>query len=127
MPSSVANTRLSIQPGGSPRWTLGQRGTAAFLIVFLLLQLGIPLAKLLGPRPARLGWQMFSSYVVQPTISVVYRDSTVVIEQARFLAHLRGEIRTGDRLPVHLCRVLPQVQAVVVQDGAAEPVKTPCH
>lgn len=127
MPPSVVGSPRFIRSDESVRWTFGQRGAAAFFIVFLLLQIGIPLVKLLGPRPARLGWQMFSSYVVQPEVEVVYRDSTVAIDQTRYLAHLRSEMRTGDQLPKHLCRVLPRAQDVVVSNGVAKNERTSCH
>lgn len=86
---------------------------AVFFVLFLIVQIGVPLAKLATPRPARFGWQMFSVRHQRVRFTLVKRDGTIEpLDLRRYLGQSRGEVDLTKALPPHLCRVVPDLAAV---------------
>lgn len=91
------------------------------LVVFsavILFQLGVPLAQLWAPRPARWGWQMYATLPAPLTFSVVLHNGTVQpIDPAAYITLQRTEIDFATVLPPHLCHVTPGAVAVQIQQS----------
>jgi hypothetical protein len=94
---------------------------------FLAIQFAVPTALLFGRRPARFGWQMFSSHSVAPIVVAVRPDgSRAVLRVDDYFAFRRGDIdpRSFDRLPAHICRVEPAVASLFVRRRPGSPWET---
>jgi hypothetical protein len=88
---------------------------AIFIVLWLAVQIGVPLWQLSEPRPPRFGWQMFTDVKFLPQITAIRRDgSSVQLTASRYLAYFRSDFRSGyiQALAQHLCRVEPSLQAV---------------
>lgn len=96
---------------------------AAFFVLFVLIQTGVPLMQLAAPRPARFGWQMFSAAPRRLRVSLVLRDGTTrPVDLRRYVGLSRGEVSLDDALPAHLCRAVPGLAAVQITSSDS---KTP--
>lgn len=86
-----------------------------FFVLFLLIQTGVPLFRLGSPRPARFGWQMFSARQQFARFSLVLRDGRIrPVDLGLYVAQSRGEVNLETVLPLHLCRVVPDVASVQI-------------
>lgn len=93
----------------------------------LAVQLLIPLHQLGQPRPARWGWQMYSTIRPRSTFTVLLADgSAYAVDPRDYVPHIRTEIDLDPLLPAYLCRTVPGIVAVRITplDGPAE--VTPC-
>jgi hypothetical protein len=104
------------------------RAWLLFAVGWLIWQLGLPLVKLVAPRPARFGWQMFSGG--EPLRFFVRRGDGVEVEVSPLtvLAVPRPEIRAERELAAAFCAADPRAEAIRVQvgrDGARREV--PCR
>jgi hypothetical protein len=98
---------------------------AAFLAIFLLWQVVVPVAALLGPRPQRFGWQMYSTFPDLPkawTIDAAGTQTQVDVKQ--YFAQLRAEVDFAAALRAGLCDASGAV-AVKVADprGTTETIQ----
>ena len=89
------------------------------IVLFVTVQLVLASAALLGPRPGRFGWQMYSGYV--PVPAVWREDATGTLHQIdveRLIAYGRAEIDFTSALVRSVC-TQPDTAAVVtaVEDG----------
>ena len=87
----------------------------AFILLWLAIQIGVPLWQLTNPRPTRFGWQMYAVVKYPPQITAVRLDgSSVQLITSRYLAYFRSDFQPGyiQALGKHLCRVEPSLQAV---------------
>jgi hypothetical protein len=105
------------------RMRAAEMAAAIFFIVFLAVQLAVPIVQLLSaPRPARFGWQMYSVRSVPPRFDLLLRDGTsqpVALDS--YVTSLRADVPLVRFLPPHLCRLFPQAAAVRwQQDGGSE-------
>ncbi|HEY1012253.1 MAG TPA: hypothetical protein VGE07_06060 [Herpetosiphonaceae bacterium] len=93
--------------------TTRQRLLVGLCAAFLAVQALVPLAKLIGPRPARWGWQMYSMATMAPDFFAVSADGAEQPLDVRpYVASLRADMDWAKALPPHLCRQLPQLAAV---------------
>lgn len=101
------------------------RALTILVIVFLALQLTVPLLSLAGPRPARLGWQMFSDLAPMPAVWLEDASGTLhPIDLDQLLAYGRPEVRLDGPLVRALCR-RPGATAVVISRND-DPRRVPC-
>lgn len=102
---------------------------AAFFVLFLLIQTGVPLVRLWAPRPARFGWQMFSANPQRVRFFLVMRDGTTQpATLGRYVAQSRGEVNLERALPPHLCRVVPNLASVqIIASDAKHSRVHPCR
>jgi hypothetical protein len=95
---------------------------ACFFVVFLAVQLLMPLAQLVwSPRPARFGWQMYSVTSAAPNFELIMHDgSAKPIDITPYVTSLRGDVPLAHFLPPHLCKLFPDAAAVHYQmdDGS---------
>ncbi len=100
---------------------------------YLTVQIVVPAALLLGPRPARFGWQMFAAHTVAPAFAVEHADGRrALVDVDDFFAFRRGDLDPAvfDHLPAHLCRLDPSITTVYerrVPDPAAPIDAHPCR
>src|SRR4051794_30668377 len=82
---------------------------ACFVVVFLAVQILIPLAQLAwAPRPARFGWQMYSVASAAPRFELIMRDrSSKQLDITPYVTSLRGDVPLAHFLPPHLCQLFP--------------------
>ena len=95
---------------------------ACFFVVFLAVQIAIPLVQLVwSPRPARFGWQMYSVVSAAPSFTLIMRDGTTrQLDIRPYVSSLRGDVPLARFLPPHLCNLFPDAAAVHYQmdDGS---------
>jgi hypothetical protein len=100
-----------------------------FAVGFLAFQFIVPAVLLSAPRPARLGWQMFSGVTKSPSFWVVTTDGvTNQINLADQVGYARLDIDYLSKIPRHLCDTEPNVVSVRYQtanDTAIE--EYPCR
>jgi hypothetical protein len=101
------------------------RQIARLLVVLgLAVQIGVPARQLFRPRQARFGWQMFSNPTPRPVVIAIRaagaRDTLRVDD---YFAFRRGDLNPSyiERLPPHLCRVIPELEGVVIRRGVTAP------
>lgn len=93
-----------------------QRVAMTFVVIFLVVQIAVPLAALAGPRPGRFSWQMYSGVRTQATFSIVHQDGSLTPVTPRdYVAHPRLDIDFVAWLPDHVCSVEPDAVAVQVE------------
>jgi hypothetical protein len=84
-------------------------------VLFLLIQIGVPLVRLRAPRPARFGWQMFSASPQRIRFSLLMQDGTTQpANLGKYVAQSRGEVNLEEALPRHLCRMVSDVVSVEI-------------
>ena len=84
-----------------------------FIILFLSIQIAVPVVKLLSPRPVRFGWHMFTVTPPRRDVVLLMRNGSSQPADLRpYLAQARGELHLDDVLPAHLCRMMPDVAVV---------------
>jgi hypothetical protein len=95
------------------------RPTAALLIaLFLIIQLTLPISRLGDDSAKRFGWQMFSKSSTPPGFVVRMNDGAEVeISLDDYTAILRADIALIDRMPPHLCAIMPDALSVTWQTG----------
>lgn len=88
------------------------------LALLLLTQFALPAALLWAPRPARWGWQMYSTVAPPLELSLVAADgNTTLLDSGDYLGWNRGEIDTSSVLPPFVCQQHPEARAVLVRRG----------
>lgn len=88
-------------------WSLKEVAAIVCFVLFLAIQIGVPLAKLRGPRPAPFGWQMFAAIGRRPKFSIVLRDGTIrPVDPSPYLSERRGDMKLEGAFPPHLCRTM---------------------
>ncbi|MGH7526000.1 MAG: hypothetical protein ACREMX_04790 [Gemmatimonadales bacterium] len=104
------------------------RGQRVVVLVYLIVQLGVPLAALRRGTPW-FGWRMFSQITLPPTV-LVKLSATSAFDTLRLADHLgfpRGDLQFGAALAGEVCRVVPgAVQVRVTPAGGGSWTDTPC-
>jgi hypothetical protein len=121
-----------MEAGARPRWTLPRVLAAAFVVVWLAVQVGVPVLQHLTTEGARpFAWQMFSRRVEVPRFKVVTADGTEteVADWERYLGRTRLEVDFARHVPPHLCRVEPGAVAVTTyrDDGSGPVARLECR
>lgn len=102
------------------KWTAWHKVVLAVIVLFLAIQIGVPLAKLSSRRPARFGWHMWTTVPSRRNFSLLMRDGSFrVADLSPYVALARGELDLNNALPPHLCRMMPDVAAVHVNSVGA--------
>lgn len=97
---------------------MSRRLVMAFVIAFVVVQLAMPAMALLGDRPTRFGWQMFTAYAPPPEVSVMSTDGELrPVDLDELLALPRPEADLISAIVTALCDD-PDTGAVLVErDG----------
>lgn len=94
-------------------YNIGPVLALAFIVLFLSVQIIVPVVKLMSPRPARFGWHMWTVTPPRRQVVLLMRDGTTRPADLRpYLAQGRGELDLDHVLAPHLCRMNPDVAAV---------------
>jgi hypothetical protein len=104
----------------------GRRGGALLLaLIILAIQVGVPVLALFDSRPARFGWQMYSTLNPAPQASVEDASGNLLpVDLDALIADPRAEIRWSAPLAGLLCRDGAAVAVVVTdRDGTT---RVPC-
>ena len=105
--------------------TIGGIAALIFVVLFLSIQIIVPVAKLMSSRPARFGWHMWTVIPPRREIELVMRDgSTKTADLRPYIAQGRGELDLDHVLPPHLCRMMPDVAAVRYRSKRAVSTQT---
>lgn len=87
-----------------------------WLALFALSQVLVPALLLLGPRPVRFGWQMYSAAYASPTITLLLRTGAErPLPLGAYIVRARSDIRIDDAAVVALCRVYPEAAGIRYQ------------
>lgn len=106
-------------------WTLRDRVVAVVFVLTVAAMIAVPLARVFDDEPGRFGWHMFSIGREVPDYTVTTSSGRVVdVDPADYLAGLRSDVSL-DRLPGHLCQVIPDAAAVLVVSDGSE-TRVPC-
>lgn len=99
-----------------------------FFIVYLALQITIPVVQLFRPRPARFAWQMFSGVSVPLRVQVKTGAEVREIDVREVVGNWRGDLDAEKHLPPFLCRRFPEASSVLLYYlEADEPREFPCN
>jgi hypothetical protein len=105
---------------------------AAFVVVWLAVQVGVPVVQHVttdGARP--FAWQMFSHHIDVPRFKVVRADGTEteVEDWQRHLGRTRLEVDFARHVPPFLCRSEPGAVAVTTYraDGSGPVARRECR
>jgi hypothetical protein len=112
-------------------WATRQIVVAIFIVAFMVVQVGVPTARLFGGRAQRFGWQMFANS--GPDVIVVGQQRagpSDTLDLKPYFAFRRGDLELSylQRLPAHICRVSNSFEWVAVRkrDGS-NVAKATCH
>lgn len=110
-------------PGSAVR-----RAVFWFCLVFVAIQILIPLFQLSQPPIQPFGWQMYSS-IAGHRYDVDFSDgSTRLIDPEDFVLRYRSEIDYRGHLPQVLCERLPDATRVIATNGVEKTKDTyPCE
>jgi len=88
----------------------------ALCAAILAVQVTIPIFQLTKPRPARWGWQMYSS-VRSPAklVAVLTSGEERGVDRTAYIPYPRLEMDTDAVLVDHVCRTVPDVARVRVE------------
>lgn len=102
-----------------------RRGAALLIVLILAVQVGVPIAALFESRPARFGWQMYSTVNPAPEAAVEDASGNLVpVDLSALIADPRAEVRWSGPLSDLLCRERAAVAVVVTdRDGTT---RVPC-
>ena len=105
------------------RWAARHVVVAAFVVAFVAIQVGVPTARLFGPRDQRFGWQMFATSGPDAIVVGQTRSGAFdTLDIAPYFAFRRGDMGLGylDRIPAHICSVSDSFAMVAVRkrDGS---------
>jgi len=107
------------------RWTPRSTAAAVVFLTIAILIVGIPVLATQAPRPARFGWQMYSTVSEVPEVwTEDASGARTWIDVMPFMGDGRAEIIWGPHLVDALCSS-GDVHAVVVRERDAEE-RVPC-
>lgn len=96
-------------------------------LAFLAFQVAIPSVALLGPRPSRFGWHMYSALPPVPQAWIVHEDGTEeAVEVTSLFVVPRAELDYAAALRDRLCAVSGAVEIRVQPDAGAATETIPC-
>ncbi|MCI0685445.1 MAG: hypothetical protein L0Y71_25370 [Gemmataceae bacterium] len=91
----------------------GNRAVAVFVVLFLAVQILVPIVQLTRPLPTHFGWQMFSVDRPLPRYWVVLDDGTERdIDVYEHIGVRRLDADYHRAFPEYLCRTYPAAVAV---------------
>lgn len=98
----------------------------AFVVIWLAIQVLVPAYALIQQRPARLGWQMYTSVTELPTVAIRRVDgSEQAIDLAGMVARDRAEADYAAAVRQELCLREGVATVIIVSHGERE--VTPCE
>lgn len=99
----------------------------AFCLVFLAVQIAIPLAMLPRPGVSKFGWQMYSGLAERHYQVLLDDGNTEWIPLGDHVVKHRLDIEYGPDLPPLLCRQISGAAAIVVTESTGRPAESfPC-
>lgn len=112
----------------APPWTLRERGAAAFFVLYLAVQLAVPIWRLSQPeRPGRFGWQMFAGTEARVRFVLLFDGGGEQgIDPIPFQVARRLDQRLDEALPAFLCQRGEHPLAVRVERAGLPPREVPC-
>ena len=93
-------------------WRKIPAAARAFVVLWLLVQLAIPIAGAMSDAPGRFIWHMFSSSAAAPLYTVTTPNSSVNVDLEDITARLRADLPFNEFVPPHLCATVPEAIAV---------------
>lgn len=100
-------------PTNDAKPTFTHRAAAVFFVVFVAVQVLVPIVQLAKTRPAHFGWQMFSDWRSIPQYWVVFGDgSTREIDVHEHIGVRRLDADYHREFPAYLCRTYADAVAV---------------
>jgi hypothetical protein len=105
-----------------------RRAASIAVAAFLAVQVVVPALALVGDRPGRFGWQMYSAFPGQPAAWVVEADGTEhPLDLGELFAVERAEIDYAAVLLSGLCDVTDAAAIKVERAGDTEPETVACR
>ena len=113
---------------GVGRPSLSKRAAACFFVVYLIVQVGLPVYRLWAPRPARFGWQMFSASAFPVRVWLLRRDgSEEPLAPDAYVGNARGDLDYERFVLPHICKMRPDAVSVRFQlPGPSAAKDYPC-
>jgi hypothetical protein len=100
-------------------WNIKDVAAITCFVLFLAIQIGVPLVKLRAPGPAPFGWHMFAAIPTRPKFSVVMRDGTIrEVDPLRYFGERRGDMDFQRALPPHLCSTMDIAAVQILFPGS---------
>lgn len=102
-------------------WRTSGKTAVIAIVVFLIIQVGIPLGRLHPPEtPHRWGWQMFSRTPHNVQFQVETPTGVTEAQFRQYMARTRGDIDLTKAMPAHLCYIHPNAVRVTWDSEALE-------
>ena len=102
-------------------WRRTPRLAIAFITIWLLIQLVVPLSAVSGDAPpGRFVWRMFSTSEHPPEYSVFTPDANTPVDLAQITARLRADLPFDRFVPQHVCAVVDDAVRVSWDGGDYE-------
>lgn len=102
-------------------WRANPRIAAIVIVVFLAVQLAIPISRLSpAETPHRWAWQMFSRAPHSVEFTLHTPTDETPVDVRRYMARARGDIELIASMPSHLCSVHDDAIKVTWESGELE-------
>lgn len=101
-------------------WRQSRVAAGLIILVFVVVQLAIPLSRLGSNGPQRFAWQMFSKATQNREFVVTTDHGETEVVLADYLAMARGDIDLTVYLPEHLCSVIEGAESVAWPGGSLQ-------
>lgn len=83
-----------------------------FFFLYLTVQIGVPVYRLVQPKPTRFGWQMFSASSVPSRVWLVSSNDEREISPAAYIGNFRSDLEYERYALPFLCRVRPEATTI---------------
>ena len=98
-----------------------------FFVLFLAVQILLPLTQVLGPKPARFAWQMFSGTIAPLQIKLKTDSGVKDVDVSNMVGNWRGDLNFEKHLPPFVCRRFPESSSVLLYYVESDtPKEFPC-
>jgi hypothetical protein len=104
------------------------RAAAVFFVVYLAIQVIVPVLRLFDARPSRWGWQMYAGTKAPISADLIREDGTMkTVPVAFYLGNYRSDLDLLEALPPYLCKKDPRTKVVRLNFGNAPSRDFPCR
>ena len=98
-------------------WQRSSRVATTVVVLWLAMQLIVPIWRLTSDDQDRFAWRMFSTFEPRPEFVVHTPSGSSVADLDALTARLRGDLDLERHMPDHLCRITRDAVRVSWQDG----------
>jgi hypothetical protein len=111
-----------------PNPTVSRRWPAVLVAAVVVLQVAVPAIAMTQPKPARLGFQMYSGYGAGSITVLDAHGEEIPVDAASLLPrNLRPELDWTQHVPQHFCAAISEAATVVIEQDATGRTSVSCE